>query len=90
LEVVVSFWPAALLSKVMVAPGTTAPLGSVTTPRSDVVAIWAKAVAEHRHTNTRAIAQKRLIKKSSRKVTASTPGSGVSIKLKSLMRNLDV
>jgi hypothetical protein len=34
-----------LSTRVTVAPGTTAPLGSVTVPRREVVALWAKPVA---------------------------------------------
>src|SRR3954470_10872275 len=38
----VRVWPLALLDSVTLAPGTSAPLGSLMVPRRDVVAVWEK------------------------------------------------
>jgi hypothetical protein len=63
MEVAVSVWPLAASLKVIVAPGTTAPLGSLMIPRSDVVAFCANPVAVQRQNkNTRANTPMRLIK----------------------------
>jgi hypothetical protein len=48
LEVALRVDPLALLLKVIVAPGTDAPVGSFTTPWMEVVAICAKLTAEQR------------------------------------------
>src|SRR5665213_1011723 len=62
-EVVTIFCPVAGAFSVIVAPGTTAPLGSLTTPRNDVVAFCAKPVAVQRENkNKRANTPMRLIK----------------------------
>jgi hypothetical protein len=67
-EVVLSICPVALSSNVTVAPDTTAPVGSVTIPRRDVVAFWAKvAVVEIDRNKNRAALQKCLVTASSRK-----------------------
>src|SRR5665213_301531 len=41
--VVLRTWPVSLLVRLTLAPGTRAPLGSLTAPRRDVVAVWADA-----------------------------------------------
>jgi hypothetical protein len=48
LDVVVSVCPVALAKSLIVAPGTTAPVGSFTSPRSEVVAFCAKLAAVKR------------------------------------------
>ena len=61
-EVALRTWPVAALVSVIFALGTTAPLGSFTTPRSDVVAIWAKLVPARTSENRNAVtAEQRLV-----------------------------
>jgi hypothetical protein len=71
--VALNAWPLAASVTVMVAPGTTAPLGSRITPRSEVVAIWATADAARMSiAAAAAMAELRLVTTSS-KNTAARP-----------------
>ena len=50
----------------MVAPGTTAPVGSFTTPRNEVFAFWEKVfAAKTANSKTTKVVQKRLVTESS-------------------------
>jgi hypothetical protein len=61
--VATNFCPFALSSNVTVAPGTTAPVGSLTTPRREVVAFCAKLLAvQIDNSKKSAVSQIRLVK----------------------------
>jgi hypothetical protein len=61
--VATNFSPLALSTKVMVAPETTAPVGSFTTPRREVVAFWARLLAvQIDNSKKSAVSQIRLVK----------------------------
>src|ERR1700761_7792928 len=73
------YWPAAfdvacrtvpvvLFVNVIVAPGTTAPLGSLMDPRKDVVSVWLKADEIRENRNRRTQNACRLVTDSSRKI----------------------
>jgi hypothetical protein len=68
LEVAFWVWPLAPLVSVTIAPGTTAPLGSFTTPRREVVATWATIVLAQASSKTNeASAKQRLVTFSSKR-----------------------